>query len=125
VARSKRSCSRKQDREINGLFDVLGTRTSSAALQTIENAAGSEIGPRKCFSCRQEDKEGVPQTLDLAQNEQGSLYNVVSNSQATHLAERKVRSLRSRLFAIGLQCPSRLDAYFRRVLAPEGATSAS
>jgi hypothetical protein len=42
---SKRSCSREQAREINGLVDVLGTRTPSAALQTIESAAGSEIGP--------------------------------------------------------------------------------
>ena len=45
VALSKRSCSREQDREINGLIAVLGTRTPSAALQTIESAAGSEIGP--------------------------------------------------------------------------------
>ncbi len=35
----------EQDREINSLIDVLGTRTPSAALQTIESAAGSEIGP--------------------------------------------------------------------------------
>src|ERR1700687_5599052 len=41
----KQSCSREQDREINGLIDVLATRTPSAALQTIESAAGSEIGP--------------------------------------------------------------------------------
>jgi hypothetical protein len=41
----KRSCSREQDREINGLIDVLATGTPSAALQTIESAAGSEIGP--------------------------------------------------------------------------------
>ena len=40
----KRSCSREPDREINGLIDVLATRTPSAALQTIESAAGSEIG---------------------------------------------------------------------------------
>jgi hypothetical protein len=38
-------CSREQDREINGLIDVLGTRTPSTDLQTIESAAGSEIGP--------------------------------------------------------------------------------
>jgi hypothetical protein len=36
----KRSCSREQEREINGLIDVLATRTPSAALQTIESAAG-------------------------------------------------------------------------------------
>jgi hypothetical protein len=41
----KRSCSGEQDREINGLIDVLATRTPSAALQTIESAAESEIGP--------------------------------------------------------------------------------
>ena len=40
-----RSCLREQDREINGLIDVLGTRTPSTALQTIENAAGFKIGP--------------------------------------------------------------------------------
>jgi len=40
------SSSREQGREIKGLIDVLGTRTPSAALQTIANAAGSEIGPR-------------------------------------------------------------------------------
>jgi hypothetical protein len=43
--RSSRSCSRERDREINGLIDVVGTRIPSAALQTIESAAGSEIGP--------------------------------------------------------------------------------
>src|ERR1700687_4028419 len=42
----KRSCSREQDREINGLIDVLATRTPSAALHTMKSAAGSEIGPR-------------------------------------------------------------------------------
>ena len=40
----KRLCSREQDREINGVIDVLATRNPSDALQTIENAAGSEIG---------------------------------------------------------------------------------
>ena len=39
------SSSREQDREINGLIDAPGTRTPSAAHQTIESAAGSEIGP--------------------------------------------------------------------------------
>jgi hypothetical protein len=48
----KRSCSREQDREINGLIDVLATRTPSAALQTIESAAGSEIGPSEGLSRR-------------------------------------------------------------------------
>jgi hypothetical protein len=33
------AASRGQNREINGLIDVLGTRTPSAALQTIESAA--------------------------------------------------------------------------------------
>jgi hypothetical protein len=37
----------EQDREINGLIDVLGTITPSAAIQTIKSAAGSEIGPTK------------------------------------------------------------------------------
>jgi hypothetical protein len=41
----KRSCSREQDREIDGLIDVLAKRAPSAALQTIGSAAGSEIGP--------------------------------------------------------------------------------
>jgi hypothetical protein len=41
----KRSRSREQDSEIDGLIDVLGTRAPSAALQTIESAVGSEIGP--------------------------------------------------------------------------------
>jgi hypothetical protein len=36
----------EQDSEINGLIDVLATRIPSAALQTIESAAGSEIGPK-------------------------------------------------------------------------------
>jgi hypothetical protein len=45
VALSRRSWSREQDREIKGLIDVLGTRTQRAALQTIEIAAGLEIGP--------------------------------------------------------------------------------
>ena len=39
------SSSREQDREINSLIDAPGTRTQSADLQTIESAAGSEIGP--------------------------------------------------------------------------------
>jgi hypothetical protein len=43
---TKRSPSREQGREINGLIDRLGTRTPSAAHQTIESAAESEIGPR-------------------------------------------------------------------------------
>ncbi len=43
-------CSREQDREINGLIDVLTTRTKSAALQTIESAAGSEIGSSKAVT---------------------------------------------------------------------------
>src|SRR5262249_35646299 len=43
--RSSRPCSREQDREIDGLIVVLGTRIPSAALQTIECAAESEIGP--------------------------------------------------------------------------------
>jgi hypothetical protein len=34
-----------RSREINDLIDVLATRTPSAALETIETAAGSEIGP--------------------------------------------------------------------------------
>jgi len=42
----KRSTTREQDRETNGPVDVLGTRAPSAALQTIEHAAGSEIGPK-------------------------------------------------------------------------------
>ena len=42
---TKRSPSREQDREINGLIDGLATRTPSAAHQTIESAAESEIGP--------------------------------------------------------------------------------
>jgi hypothetical protein len=37
----KRSCSREQDSEIDGLIDVPATRTPSAALQTIESAARS------------------------------------------------------------------------------------
>ena len=41
----ERSCSREPDRERNGLIDALGTRTRSAALQTIKNAAEPEIGP--------------------------------------------------------------------------------
>jgi hypothetical protein len=45
VALSKRSCSWEQDRETNGLIAALGTRSSSAAVQTIESAAESEIGP--------------------------------------------------------------------------------
>jgi hypothetical protein len=45
VALSKRSCSREQDRETNGLIAALGTRSHSAAVQTIESAAESEIGP--------------------------------------------------------------------------------
>ena len=31
------------------LIELLGTRTPSAALLSIENAAGSEIGPKKVF----------------------------------------------------------------------------
>jgi len=42
---TKRSSSREQDREINGLIDGLGTRIPSAAHQTTESAAESEIGP--------------------------------------------------------------------------------
>ena len=42
---TKRSPSREQGREINGLTDALGTRIPSAAHQTIESAAESEIGP--------------------------------------------------------------------------------
>jgi hypothetical protein len=38
----KRSCSREQDREINGLIEALATRTPSAVLQTI----GCRIGDR-------------------------------------------------------------------------------
>jgi hypothetical protein len=41
----KRSSTREQDRETNSPVDVLGTRTPSAALPTIESAGGSEIGP--------------------------------------------------------------------------------
>jgi hypothetical protein len=41
----KRSSSPEQDRKINGLIDALGTRTQRAAVQTIESAAGSGIGP--------------------------------------------------------------------------------
>ena len=41
----KRSSSREQDKEINGLIDALGTRHRSAAVRVIENAAESEIGP--------------------------------------------------------------------------------
>jgi hypothetical protein len=48
---TKRSPSREQGREINGLIDGLGTRTPSAAHQTIESAAESEIGPNlKCLT---------------------------------------------------------------------------
>jgi hypothetical protein len=39
------SSSREQDRETNGLISAPGTRTPSAAHQTIESAAESEIGP--------------------------------------------------------------------------------
>ena len=39
------SSSQEQDRETNGLINGLGTRTPSAAHQTIESAAESEIGP--------------------------------------------------------------------------------
>jgi hypothetical protein len=39
------SSSREQDRETNGLISAPGTRTPSAARQTIESAADSEIGP--------------------------------------------------------------------------------
>ena len=42
------SSSREPDRETNDLIDALGTRTQSAALQTIESAAESEIGPTGC-----------------------------------------------------------------------------
>jgi hypothetical protein len=42
---TSRSSSREQDGELNGLIDALGTRTPSAAHQTIESAAESEIGP--------------------------------------------------------------------------------
>jgi hypothetical protein len=48
--RSSRSCSRERDREINGLIDVQGTKIPSAALQTIESAAESEIGPKRPFT---------------------------------------------------------------------------
>jgi hypothetical protein len=41
----KRSPSREPDRERNGFTDALGTRAWSAAVQTIEIAAESEIGP--------------------------------------------------------------------------------
>jgi hypothetical protein len=44
---TKRSSCREQDRETNGLFDAPGTRNPTAAHQTIESAAESEIGPRK------------------------------------------------------------------------------
>jgi hypothetical protein len=46
VTLSKRSCSREQDRETNGLIAALGTRSHSAAAQTIESAADLEIGPK-------------------------------------------------------------------------------
>ncbi len=39
------SSSREQDRETNGLISAPGTRTPSAARQTIESAAESQIGP--------------------------------------------------------------------------------
>jgi hypothetical protein len=41
----KRSSSREQDGETNGLITALGTRSHGAAVQTIESAAESEIGP--------------------------------------------------------------------------------
>ena len=41
------SSSREQDRETNGLINAPGTRNPSAAHQTIESAAGSEIGPTR------------------------------------------------------------------------------
>ncbi len=44
---TKRSPSGERGREINGLIDGLGTRTPSAAHQTIESAAESEIGPKR------------------------------------------------------------------------------
>jgi len=51
---TKRSSCREQDRETNGLFDAPGTRNPSAAHQTIESAAESEIGPseRRCPAAR-------------------------------------------------------------------------
>ena len=48
--------SREQDRETNGLIDGLGTRTPSAAHQTIENAAEAEIGPTISISCSAIDR---------------------------------------------------------------------
>jgi hypothetical protein len=47
---TKRSPSREQGREINGLIDALGTRIPSAAHQMIESAAESEIGPTLDFT---------------------------------------------------------------------------
>src|SRR5271167_4355197 len=41
------SSPREQDRETNGLISTPGTGTPSAANQTIESAAESEIGPTK------------------------------------------------------------------------------
>ena len=41
----ERSSTREQGRDTNGPVNVLGTRAPGAALQTIENAAESKIGP--------------------------------------------------------------------------------
>ena len=55
------SSSREPDRETNDLIDALGTRTQSAALQTIESAAESEIGPTYSetarYHCDTEERE--------------------------------------------------------------------
>src|SRR5262249_50420169 len=66
--RSSRPCSREQDRELNGLIVVLGTRIPSAALQTIESAAESEIGPRhRDYAHQVPEIEGfgVPESMPI------------------------------------------------------------
>ena len=56
VAFSKRSCSWEQDRETNVLIAAPGTRSHSAAVQMIESAAESEIGP--ISPCLREARRG-------------------------------------------------------------------
>ncbi len=54
------SSSREQDRETNGLISAPGTRTPSAARQTIESAAESEIGPKSCHIEPKGSRTGNP-----------------------------------------------------------------
>jgi hypothetical protein len=52
VAFSKRSSAREPDEETNGLIAALGARGHSAAVQMIESAAESEIGPKRIAAAK-------------------------------------------------------------------------